>query len=105
MKVTINVTEFIDRFHDYGRSNHFTNAGLRAMFATFEDIDPNMELDIVGICCDFAEYEDALSAALEYGFQNDEDASEANQERDAMNYLRDNTLVIEFDGGIIIQGF
>jgi hypothetical protein len=41
-----------------------------------------------------------LDAAADYGYDVDDESEE-----NAMQFFRDNTTVIEFDGGIIIQQF
>ena len=56
---------------------------------TGEEID----FDLVAICCDFTEYESFEEIQVHYPQIKD------------MDDLRDNTQVIEFDGGIIIQDF
>jgi hypothetical protein len=59
-----------------------------------------IELDVIALCCEFSEHKSALDAAADYGYDVDDESEE-----NAMQFLRDNTTVIEFDGGIIIQQF
>ena len=59
------------------------------------EIDPDFELDVIAICCDFCEYESLAEFQSDYGddYQSIEDITEQ-------------TLAIELDdGGIIIQSF
>jgi hypothetical protein len=37
------------------RQNQFSHDGLEILFNYLEDADPDMELDVIAICCDFAE--------------------------------------------------
>jgi hypothetical protein len=64
-------------------------------------------LDVVALCCDYSEHESAIACVsdLGYDFAQDEDDDEDEQEEAALAYLQDNTSVITFDGGVIIQGF
>ena len=98
MYKTINSFDFIKAFEDYGRENRFSREALFALFDYFEeleqDIGEDMELDVIGICCDYTEYE-SLEA-----FNEDRGAEYATIED-----LEDETQVIQFDGGIIVQNF
>ena len=63
----IEVTEsiFIDSFQRI-RPNQFSYAGLQALYYYFTNMgSEEMELDVIGICCDFSQYdteEEALKA-------------------------------------------
>jgi len=64
-----------------------------------------LELDVVAIRCDFAEYPTAVEAAGEYGWAPDETEFDEANEAAALSWLGDRTSVITFDGGIIISQF
>jgi|TARA_Y100000310_G_C20395651_1_gene674978 hypothetical protein len=70
MKQTVNFSEFCDRFRDMGRNNNFTYKGKKALFNYLEDYEENqgeeMELDIIGLCCDFTEYENLKEIQGDY---------------------------------------
>ena len=76
-----------------------------------DDTDEAIELDVVAIRCDFSEYTTALEYALQHSWGNsidqlDAEVMESPQlEKDALVFLQENTQVIEFDGGIIVQQF
>ena len=71
-----------------------------------EDIGEEMELDVVAISCDYSEYATATEAAENYADKDyGDDMDDDEKEAAALKYLQDNTTVIEFDGGIIIQDF
>ena len=61
----IKVTEsiFINSFLAI-RPNNFSYAGLKALYEYFTCHYESIELDVIGICCDFAQYteEEALEA-------------------------------------------
>ena len=117
MKTTVSQYDFTEAFKDYGRSDNFSYEGLKALFDYLEDLESDIgeqiELDVVAICCDFSEYDSAREAAEHYGFEaevdededEDEEEDEDEIEEQALDYLRDNTTVIEFDDGVIIQNF
>tara|TARA_R110000822_G_scaffold9487_2_gene36686 strand:+ start:1633 stop:1983 length:351 start_codon:yes stop_codon:yes gene_type:complete len=60
MKQTINQTQFINAFTtEYCSKDNFSYEGLELLYEYFEDVYSDtgveMELDVVGICCDFSE--------------------------------------------------
>ena len=100
---TITEWDFVNSFDDVNRSNNFTVAGRKALFEMLEELSPDMELDPIAICCEFTEY-----ASLEEWKQDYEYVAEDEDEEDdyALDYLRDQTLVLELgNGGIIIQAY
>ena len=109
MKTTVNVHDFVDAFRIADRKESFSYLGRKALFEYLEEleegIDEEIELDVISLCCDYAEYETALEAALEYGFEVDSEEDEAEQNQSALDWLYDQTSVIEFDGGVIVASF
>jgi len=113
MKRTINVHEFRDAFRDYGRDDSFSYNGLGALFDWLEELEDDwgedIELDVIGLCCDFSEHDSALECIKDLGYDGpdagEEDDTEEDRESLALQWLYDRTTVIEFDGGIIVQGF
>ena len=115
----INVTSamFADAFRRMGRENQFSREALEALFEYIENYEEDtgirVELDVLGLCCEFTEYENAITAAADYGFTSEleaedyEDAEsyEDAKEEEALEWLQDRTEVISFDGGLIIQNF
>lgn len=59
MKQTINFNNFVEAFHSMGRSEQFSYDALKAIFEYLEDYERDsgeeQELDVISICCDFAE--------------------------------------------------
>ena len=96
MKTTITKYDFINAIEKSRREN-FSRAGLCALFEYFEEFEDStgeeIELDPIGICCEFNEYETL------------EEIQEAYEDCESIEWLQDNTTVIEFDGGIIIASF
>jgi len=82
-----------------GRENQFSYDGLGALFNHLEemerDIGEEMELDVIGICCDFSEYENIKEFQENYG-----------DEYQTIEDIEDQTTVIPVDGDrFIIQQF
>lgn len=99
---TINVSLYRDAFRNMGRINQFSYEGLGALFDYLEEADPDFELDVIALCCDYAE-DSIEDIAKNYGIEVDsidelEDAVRA--------YLEENTsIVAEFDGSFLYAQF
>lgn len=104
MKTTVSAIDFIDAFRRMGRNDQFSPAALRALFDHIEEMEQDTgeecQLDVIALCCEWQEFKTALEAAVEYGF----DAGESDDE-EALDWLRDQTQVVEFDGGVLVIGF
>jgi len=78
------------------RKDCFSRPALYALYRYLDelssDIGEDIELDVVGICCEFAEYKDI-------------DAVKEDYEVEDLSDLQDKTTVIEFDGGLVIGQF
>jgi len=101
MKITLNEYEFIAAVRAV-RPNNFSVEGLRALFAHLEEVEEDsgeeMELDVIALCCNWDEYPDAECAAADYGREFD-------SEEEAFEFFSENSTVIDFDGGIIVENF
>lgn len=113
MITQVTISDFRDAFRSMGRGDQFTYAGLGALFEYLEQYEKDtglaIDLDVIALCCEFSEHSTAVDCIDDkgYGFESsigDPDA-ESEREQEALDYLRDRTTVIEFDGGIIIQDF
>jgi len=105
MKTIVSEFQFVDSFRACGRETQFTVPARRALFDHFEqveeDSDTELTLDPIGICCEWAEYPSALVAAQAYGYEDEIDGGDES----AIEYMRNRTQVVEFDGGLVIQQF
>ena len=108
MKQTVTEHYFVDSFRHAGRESQFTVPARRALFEYLEEYENStgeeLELDPVGICCEWSEHSSAREASDEYGFEPD-GADDDAREKSALEWLREQTQVVEFDGGIVIQVF
>lgn len=63
------------------------------------------ELDVTEIRCEWDEFESAIEWAESYGFDRPEGATDEEWEDAALEEIRHNGILIEFDGGIIVSNF
>ena len=102
MKTTVTSHQFVEAFRACGRESQFSRAALFALFEYLEEYENStgeeIELDPIGICCEWAEYSSAREAASEYGF-------EAEDDDEAEKWLGRKTTVVQFDGGLVVQQF
>jgi hypothetical protein len=91
----LNFYEFRDAFLKMGRGEQFSYEALNALYDYFNDIGENYKLDVIGICCDFYEYENVEEFAKAYG-------------RDCKSWddVRDEAIVLDLENGAaVIQVF
>ena len=73
---TVNEHQFIDAFRTWDTyKNNFSYEGLKALFEYLEEYSeqthpPTFELDVVGICCDFTEFENFEDFQAQYSCQD-----------------------------------
>ena len=93
MKQTIdNASQFRDAFRAAGRQDQFSYEALGLLFDYLEDVHPDYELDVIGLCCDYAEstpVEIFESHGVELNDEEKENVIPA-----AMEYLENRTSVI-----------
>ena len=93
----MNKTEFIEAFskwHGGDYKNNFSYEGLDAMYDYFDEIE-EYELDMVGICCNYSEYENLAEIQEQYA------------DIETVDDLRELTEVIEIPNNerLIIAGY
>jgi len=108
MKTTVTDQDFNQAFHDHGRQDQFTRAGLRALFEYLEqyeeDTGGEWDLDVIALCCDFSEH-DLEDLEREYGYLLDGDEMPGTIAAWA-SFLQDHTQVIPVnDEYLIVRGF
>ena len=72
---TMNEYQFTQAFKEI-RPNNFSYEGLKALFDWFEEYEEGtgekVELDVIGICCDFSEYDSLKEYNDDYGTEYEE---------------------------------
>ena len=108
----ISQSGFVNEFKSWETyANNFSYEGLEALYDYLESIaedmgdDKGIELDVVSICCDYTEYASALEAVEDMGCTVGGMPFTPSDESKALEFLQDNTAVIEFEGGVIIAQF
>jgi hypothetical protein len=107
MKTTISIYDFRDSFQKCGRGDQFSYDGLRVLFEALEqyedDTGSEVELDVIGLCCEYSE-DTPEEIAQNYGIDLEDDGNELNN---VLDYLHDHTMVcgVTKDGSIVYQSF
>ena len=96
MKQTINKGNFADAFKAI-RPDNFSLCGLDVLFDYLEEVEQScgeeFELDVIGLCCDFAEAT-WQSIASNYSIELDETENEEDQEAAVLDFLADHDVLI-----------
>jgi hypothetical protein len=106
MKETVDCSFFHSRFHDYGRDDQFSPAGLDALYEYLTELEDDcgqeIELDIVGLCCEYSEFtSDELVEEFGYlvpdDYSTDDDYPHYYEK--LLEELQDRTVIIGFENG------
>jgi hypothetical protein len=101
MKITLTESEFVNRFLAI-RPDNFSREGLRALFGYLGELEreaeDETEFDPIGICCEWTQYENAKEACKAYGHEEDDD-------EDALEWLRDQTQIVEAGESVLVLSF
>jgi hypothetical protein len=106
MKTTIShASQFRDAFHQADRHDQFSYEALNMLYEYFEDCDPDMELDVIAICCEYTE--DTPEAIANNYWDRDSVPDDEEELRDQVReYLEANTtLVGETSTGFVYSAF
>ena len=110
MKTTVYFSEFCDYFRKI-RPDNFSSQGLRVLYDYLEEIDNSCgeesELDVIGLCCDFAESDwQTFAADYDSSIELDKSKNEAEQKVQVLDFLADQgALIGETADSIIYRQF
>lgn len=93
--------DFVQQFEAYGRRNQFTCAALEALFDRLSELEGNYRLDVIELCCEWTEYDDA---GLLEDFSRLADSG-SRSVGELLEALNDETDVLAFDGGWLVRCF
>lgn len=103
MKNTLTFSAFCDAFHSAGRKDQFSYEGKRALYDFLEEAFPDYDLDVIGLCCEYAEaswYEIAQDYNIDL---SDAEGDEEEVEAIVEDYLNDNTMIVgKLDNGSFV---
>ena len=117
MKQTLTESGFHQAFHNAGRADQFSRAARSALFEYLEECEAGgeeIELDVIGICCDFSEHANAIEWAKDYFADHDSmlvglgleaGADDDDIEASATDYISERGTLLAFDGGIVVSQF
>ena len=91
MKQTINLSQFRDEFNSI-RPNNFSYEGLEILFDYLEEMEPDLDLDVIALCCDYSEMtlEEIYDAYPDVLDLIDMDRPRASTYSIVVDYLNDN---------------
>jgi DNA-binding PucR family transcriptional regulator len=99
---SINKSQFRDAFHSAGRADQFSYDALGLLFDYLGECDPNAELDVIAICCEYSEAT-AKTIAESYGIKTEDGENDAEILDALMAYLDAHTTVVgTTDAGAIV---
>lgn len=107
MHQTIDFASFRDAFRAYDRINQFSREGMELIFDYLEEVNPDSELDVVAVCCEYYE-NTAQEIAQDYLIDISEidQADDQAVQRAVLDYLHDHTSVIGVTShGIVYAAF
>lgn len=94
MKMTVNSSMFHDTFIGSSYENNFSYEARELIFEYLEEVDPDTELDIVAIACEFSE--DSIQSLVS-SYDIDVDGLDEEEQKEAVkDYLQDNTTFLGF---------
>ena len=103
----MNYNDVIDRARAFDRYDELGGYhGIKALFEYEENLSEEMgediELDIIGWCCDWGHYDNAIEAYQDYHGTIGQEVEI--DEEDALDFFRDNTSVVEYSADTFIDG-
>ena len=96
MKQSVNMYDFERAFKNFERDN-FSYDGLKALFEYLEEYEDStgeeVELDVIALCCEYAEYDSLKEYNDDYGTKYSE--IDAIQDDTTLIKIDDNSFIIQ----------
>jgi len=105
---TVYLDDFRQAFHNMGRGDQFSYEALELIFDYLEECDPDSELDVIAICCDFCEMtmDEILDSYDIVDADPDYFADEDDKKDEVIRFLENSTSVVgETDSTIVFINF
>jgi hypothetical protein len=104
---TASFYDFRNAFERMNRANQFSRDGLHGLFEYLEqlseDIGEPVELDVIGLCCDYTE-ETFLDVAENYNIDLSECEDDDEIRETVLDYLNDHSVVAWSDDDTVVYG-
>ena len=99
MKQSVNMYQFERAFNNMDRGEQFSYDGLKALYEYLEEYEEDtgeeINLDVIALCCEYAEYDSLEEFQANYG-----------EEYESIEDISDETSLIPIDdNSFIIQQF
>ena len=104
MKQTIGLSEFRSAFFHADRNNNFSYEAQELLFDYFEEVDEDMELDVIAICCDYIEA-DVDTIIQDYSLELDDMTDEGKEEYVREWISEETSLIGETHTGFVYAAF
>jgi len=100
----INEKEFIYEFERYDRLDNFTEKALLHIYDELNNLENDVKLDVISICCDYSEY--TLEEA-KYQYSETISFNNSLNNESFIKKLKEFTTVIKIDGTnrIVLENF
>lgn len=104
---TFDLYDFIREFERYDRGDRFSDEAMEELYNYYDDLGEPYELDVIGICCNWTEYENLEEYAKEYMNESDfEEWGDDLREDVILAELDNNTYFARLNNGkLLIQNY
>ena len=97
MKQSVNMYQFERAFNNMDRGEQFSYDGLKALYEYLEEYEEDtgteVELDVIALCCEYAEYDSLKEFQADYGEKYE--SIEAISDATALIPIDDNAFIIQ----------
>lgn len=99
--------DFKREFERYDRGDRFSDEAMEELYNYYDNLGEPYELDIIGICCSWTEYENLEEYSKEYMDESDfEGMDDDEKEEIILDNLDDNTYFTRLsNGSVLIQDY
>jgi hypothetical protein len=107
MHITIDTaSQFRNEFYRAGRGGQFSYEGLGLLFDYLEEVDPQYDLDVIALCCDYTQNTPDV-IARDYSIDLNDDDTEEQRAAVVIEYVREQSALVGVTstGSIVYASF
>ena len=114
MKMIIDANMALEMFRSWNR-DYFTYEALETLLNYYDEIDPDIEFDVIGICCEWTEYGDTpcltwkdFLSDYDYILKDVDGAGELPEDEKIeaiIDELENRTTVIKLRDSVLVRAF